>query len=84
MEPYSLHLPDVYNGNREAISIDDISKGANVETIIELNQIYFINGKFGVSVRLNQAKVSPTNRLRGYAFIETAAEQQLDVPDDDE
>ncbi len=79
------NLPDVYNSNREMISIDDITKGANVETIVELNQVYFINGKFGVSVRLNQAKVSPTNKLRGYAFIETAtASDQIDIPEEDE
>lgn len=79
------NLPDVYNNNREPISIDDITKGSNVESIVELNQVYFINGKFGVSMRLNQVKVSPTNRLRGYAFIDTAGSgDQLDVPEGEE
>lgn len=78
------NLPDVYNTNREQVSIDDITKGSSVESIIELNQVYFINGKFGVSIRLNQVKIAPANRLRGYAFIDTSSDDaQLDVPDDE-
>jgi hypothetical protein len=78
------NLPDVYNSNRETVSIDDIIKGSSVESIIELNQVYFINGKFGVSVRLNQAKIAPVNRLRGYAFIDTeSSTNDIDVPEED-
>lgn len=76
------NLADVYNSNREKASLDDIAKGSNVETIIELNQIYFINGKFGVSMRLNQAKISQSNKLSGYAFVDTAHEEEIDVPED--
>jgi hypothetical protein len=76
------NLSDVYNSNREKVTLDDISKGSNVETIIELSQIYFINGKFGVSMRLNQAKISQSNKLSGYAFVDTPHEEEIDVPED--
>jgi hypothetical protein len=78
------NLPEVYNHLREKVSVDDIGKGASVTTIIELNQIYFINGKFGVSIRLNQAKLSPSNKLSGYSFIESdePTEDDIDLPED--
>lgn len=80
------NLADVYNSNKERVSLEDISKGSSVETIIELSQVYFINGKFGVSLRLNQAKLAPSNKLTGYAFVDTSdnsgEEDELDVPED--
>ena len=79
------NIADVYNSQREKVSLDDITKGSTVATIVEVNQVYFINGKFGVSMRLNQAKLSPSNRLTGYAFVETSDhgdEDELDVPED--
>lgn len=79
----------VFNSKREEVSLDDIEKGSQVESIIELNQIWFINGKFGISLRLNQAKLSASNKLKGYAFVDSSApnsvadEDELDVPDDE-
>lgn len=82
------NIADVYNSKREKVTIDDVIKGASLETIIELNQIYFINGKFGVSMRLNQAKLSPSTRLSGYAFVETKSEteeeEEIDIPEEAE
>lgn len=78
------NLADVYNSTREKVTLDDITKGSTVETIIELSQIYFINGKFGVSLRLNQAKLAQSNKLAGYAFVDTATSDtdEIDVPED--
>jgi hypothetical protein len=79
----------VFNAKREEASLDDIEKGSQVESIIELNQIWFINGKFGVSLRLNQAKLAASNKLKGYAFVDSsptnsvADEDELDVPEDE-
>ena len=81
------NIADVYNSKREKVTIDDVTKGSSLETIIELSQIYFINGKFGVSMRLNQAKLSPSTRLTGYAFVDTKSdtgeeEEEIDIPDE--
>lgn len=81
------NIADVYNAKREKVTIDDVTQGTNLETIIELSQIYFINGKFGVSMRLNQAKLSPSNKLAGYAFVDlaksdTGDEDEIDIPEE--
>ena len=80
----------VFNMKREEVTLDDIEKGCQIESIIELNQIWFINGKFGISLRLNQAKLSASNKLKGYAFVDTSApnsvadeEDEIDVPEDE-
>jgi Family of unknown function (DUF5871) len=69
-----------YNHNQEEISLDQVPRGAEVATIIEFGQIWFINGKFGVSSRLLQGKVSQSSRLTGYAFDDGCDE--IDIPDD--
>ena len=58
----------VYKSDKSLAHIDDVVKGVKVASIIELSQIYFINGKFGISMRLNQAKLEPNNKIVTYAF----------------
>jgi hypothetical protein len=64
-----------------------------VHTIIEFNSIWFIDNKFGVSVRLQQVLFAPTTKLSGFAFsgIETSkarsagdSEEAIDVPEEEE
>lgn len=75
------NMSECYNHLREEVSLDVIKPGTYLETIVELSQVYFINGKFGVSVKLLQAKLSPSNKLSGYSFIETSTDE-IDIPDD--
>lgn len=76
----------VYNSKKELVSIDDITPGTQVSTVIELNQIWFINGKFGLSMRLNQAKLAPSNRITKYAFEDddepVEEDDEIDAPED--
>lgn len=83
------NIADVYNSKKEKVDISEVTKGASLETIIEVSQIYFINGKFGVSMRLNQAKLAPSNKLSGYAFVDTKSEttedeEEIDIPEDEQ
>jgi hypothetical protein len=75
------NLAECYNHVREEVPLDAIKVGTNLESIVEISQIYFINGKFGVSVKLCQAKISPSNKISGYSFIESTSDE-IDIPDD--
>lgn len=74
-------LAECYNAAREPVSLEEIKSGTQLESIIELTQIWFISGKFGVSARLLQAKLSPSDKLSGYSFIDPATDE-IDLPDD--
>tara|TARA_B110000208_G_scaffold170647_1_gene212387 strand:- start:257 stop:934 length:678 start_codon:yes stop_codon:yes gene_type:complete len=58
---------------REKLSDDDIkkkvSKGSRGKLLIQCNGVYFASGKFGVSWKLVQAKITPSANLTEYAFL---------------
>ncbi len=75
----------VYNQKKELINLTDITPGCQVASVIELSQIWFINGKFGLSMRLNQAKLAASNKLTKYAFDDDepdVVEDEIDGPDE--
>lgn len=75
--PNGEFVPEVYNPAKEMIPVDSIDKGSRVMCIVDINQIWFIDNKFGVSVRLKQALCQQTTKLKSFAF------QGLDnAPDD--
>lgn len=61
-------MSEAYNSNREQIQIDQIEKGQRCMCIVEINQIWFIDNKFGVSVRLSQVLCGESTRLPKFAF----------------
>lgn len=61
---------EVFDSNRNVISLNDITKGCHVEAIIELSGIYFVAKEFGISWKVIQLKVYPSEVIKGYAFIE--------------
>jgi hypothetical protein len=76
----------VYNSKKELVSLTDVTAGCQVASVIELSQIWFINGKFGLSMRLNQAKLTASNKLTKYAFDDddepVVEEDEIDGPTD--
>lgn len=74
-------LAECYNSLREPVALEEIKSGCNLESIVELTQIWFINGKFGVSARLLQAKLAPSDKLSGYSFVDPVSDE-IDLPDD--
>ena len=87
--------PAAYTMEQALTSVDKIGKGTMVHTIVEFNSIWFIDNKFGVSVRLQQVLFAPTAKLTGFAFsgVETTAskansagdsDEAIDVPEEEE
>ena len=71
-------VAEAYNSARQQVSVDSIEKGQRILPIIELAQIWFIDNKFGVSIRLSQALLEPSQKLPLFAF------QDVDIPNNDE
>jgi len=82
---------EAYDSSRNLIKFDPntVEKGQGVMTIIEVNQIWFIDNKFGVSVRLQQLLLAPTNKLKGFGFLDVQgapdpADEDEEVVDDED
>lgn len=79
-------VPECYNMQREVVPLDSVEKGQKVVAIIDLNQIWFIDNKFGVTIRLQQVLLEQSAKLPSFAFqgLELpAAGNDGEVPDDD-
>lgn len=74
-------IPEAYNSQRERVPLDSIEKGQKVMCIVDLNQIWIVGNKFGVSMRLQQCLLEPSKKLPAFAFQGVADE---DIDDDDE
>lgn len=61
-------VPLAYNSLQEQVALDTVEKGQKMMGIIDINQIWFIDNKFGVSVRLQQVLLEPSKRLAAFAF----------------
>jgi len=77
-KPDGTFVPEAYNMKREAVSLDTIEKGQKVMAIVDVSSIWFIDNKFGATIRLQQALIEQSSRLPSFAF------QGLDLPETDE
>lgn len=57
-----------YDASKNPTEMDTLQKGQRVKTIVDLNQVWIIDNKFGISVRLKQVLMMPTTELTGCAF----------------
>jgi len=83
-------VPEAYNYLKENVDLSSIEKGQRVRCIIEINQIWFIDNKFGVSVRLQQVLLEPSKKLPRFAFknvedvpVEDAEEEEEEIEVDE-
>lgn len=81
-------LCETYDAKRSRIELSDMdTKGSSVTAITRCVAIWVINGKFGVTWKAQQLRVTPSANLRGYAFQDTdediAARNQPREDDDD-
>ena len=64
--------PHVYNEDKKPM-VDDIKNGLysrnSGTAIVEMNSVYFLNRKFGISWKLNSLVVYEPQRLKGFQFI---------------
>ena len=61
-------IPEAYNHKGKKIDFSSIEKGQTMRAIVHISQIWIIDNKCGVSLRLEQVMTSPTDKIRGFAF----------------
>jgi hypothetical protein len=75
---------EAYNATKQPVDLATLEKGQGIITIIEINQIWFVDNKFGVSIRLQQALFAPLNKLKGFSFVDVETVEAAPAEDDDE
>jgi hypothetical protein len=73
-------VPKAYDLKRKPIPLDEIEKQDTIHTIIDINQIWVVDKKFGVSVRLEQVMKVPSTKLNECAFAVSDEDDEIDVP----
>jgi len=77
-KPDGTFVPEAYSMQKQPVSLDTVEKGQKCMAIVDLNQIWFIDNKFGVTIRLQQVLFEKSAKLPSFAF------QGLDLPDEEE
>ena len=75
-KPDGTFVPEAYSMQKQTVTLDTIEKGQKCMAIVDLNQIWFIDNKFGVTTRLQQTLIEHSAKLPSFAF------QGLDLPDE--
>ena len=76
-KPDGDFVPEAYSMRKERVSLDTIEKGQKCMAIVDLNQIWFIDNKFGVTIRLQQTLLEQSAKLPSFAF------KGVDLPQED-
>ena len=78
-------IPEAYNTRRENVPLDSIEKGQKVMAIVDFSQIWFIDNKFGVSIRLSQVLLEPSKKLPAFAFhgVDEVEDEEEDEGEED-
>ena len=76
-KPDGTFVPEAYSMQKQPVTLDTIEKGQKCMAIIDLNQIWFIDNKFGVTIRLQQTLLEQSVKLPSLAF------QGVNLPTDD-
>ena len=76
-KPDGTFVPEAYSMQRQPVTLDTIEKGQKCMAIIDLNQIWFIDNKFGVTIRLQQTLLEQSAKLPSFAF------KGLDLPEEE-
>jgi hypothetical protein len=63
-------VPQVFTTDREPFDLNKLEKGQYVTAIVHIPSIWFVGTKFGVTVRLQQLRVTPSQKLTEYAFVD--------------
>lgn len=77
-------LAEAYNMAQQSVPVDGIEKGQRCMCIVDVNQIWFIDNKFGVSVRVSQILCEQSAKLPSFAFqgVTTQAAPEEDEVDE--
>ena len=67
-KPSGDFVPEAYDMSQKPLPMDSIEKGQKCMCICDFNQIWFVDNKFGVSVRLSQVLCERSQKLPSFAF----------------
>jgi len=76
-------LPQVFTTDREPFDLNKLEKGQYVTAIVHIPSIWFVGTKFGVTVRLQQLRVTPSQKLTEYAFVDDDDDAEDESFDDE-
>jgi hypothetical protein len=62
-----------FDSNKHEVPLEDVKKGDMIRSVVDINQIWVVDNKFGISVHLKQCRFSPSASL-----------EQCVLDDDDE
>ncbi len=85
-KPDGSFVPEKYNVQKEQVSLDSVEKGRKCMALVDFNQIWFIDNKFGVTIRLQQVLLEQSVKLPSFAFqgLDLPSEEVDDVEEEDE
>ena len=85
-KPDGSFVPETYSIQKEQVSLDSVEKGQKCMAILDFNQIWFIDNKFGVTIRLQQVLLEQSVKLPSFAFqgLDLPSEEVDDVEEEDE
>ena len=88
-KPDGEFMAEAYNMSHERVSVDSIEKGQKCMCIVDFNQVWFIDNKFGVSVRVAQILCEQSAKLPSFAFqgvepAESSTDEEEDFGEIDE
>ena len=63
-------VPQVFTTDRQAFDLNKLEKGQYVTAIVHIPSIWFVGTKFGITARLQQLRVTPSQKLTEYAFVD--------------
>jgi len=68
-KPDGSFVPEVYNFQREQVDLDTLQKGQRCCAIVNFASLWFIDSKFGCTVRLSQLLLDRSEKLQSFAFV---------------
>ena len=77
-------VPQVFTTDRQAFDLNKLEKGQYVTAIVHIPSIWFVGTKFGITVRLQQLRVTPSQKLTEYAFVDEDEAEDDESFDDSE
>jgi hypothetical protein len=88
-KPDGSFVPEAYSMQKTSVELDTIEKSQKVMAIVDLSSIWFIDNKFGVTMRLQQCLLEQSTKLPAFAFQgldlqEDEVEDDIEVDEDDE
>lgn len=76
IELYDVDQQQLFPNDKGLTPLDLIAKATNVATLMQCGGLWFANGKFGVTWKLQQAVVKPKQSLKGQCFINLSADEK--------